>query len=103
MATQSMGNGERLLRTFLFCSMSSLGLMCCGYLIYFVEPGGLGPGVYSQTWMWVFAFPAVLAGHLGIEPPALVLLLLMNPLIYGLIGTLAWRMWRSSRQPFPEE
>jgi len=71
--------------------------MCCAYPIYIFEPGGPGPGVYSITWLWVFAFPPMAAGSAGMTSLAGVLLV-ANPHIYGLIWTLAWEMYRLSRQ-----
>lgn len=104
MPAQPMGNGERLLRTFIFFSLTDLGLMFCTIPIYLFEPGGyeLGPGPYSMAWVCVFALPVVVALQQQGTGPHMILVVLMNPLIYGLIGTLAWRMWRSSRQPRAE-
>ena len=97
--------GERKLwlwRPFVAFSLLNVVLMMCTVPIYLLEPGGPGPGVYSKTWLRVFAFPAVAAGELGLNRIAL-LLLFVNPLFYGLFWTLAWRMWRLSRPPSPED
>ncbi len=87
---------------FVGCCGLSLVLMGCTFPIYLFEPGGPGLGVYSKTWLWVFAFPPLAASHLGLEPLAIPLLL-VNPLIYGLMWTLAWEMFRLCRRPRGED
>lgn len=75
-----------------FCVLSGVA-MCLTYVVYVLEPGGPGPGVYSTAWMWVFMFPYMLAFALGLDRLAGALIAL-NPLIYGAIGWAAWRLLR---------
>ena len=93
---------RRTVITFVVCALLNVALLACTFPIYIVEPGGPQAGVYSTTWLWVFAFPPSVVLSLGLEPLAIPLLV-ANPIIYGLIWTRAWQMYRLFRQPRPEE
>lgn len=87
---------------FLCCALSFVA-MCLTYVVYVFEPGtsGPAPGFLCTAWMWVFMFPCMLAFALGFEAIATATLL-PNPLIYGTLWWLAWRVLRLTRRRPPK-
>lgn len=85
-----------------FAGMAALNLILiypCGVVIVLSEFPKKGFGV-SDAWYWVFATPTMLVNELGWQGLADVLLW-FNPLIYGLMWWLLWRMIRLMRSKSP--
>lgn len=81
-----------------FAAASLLNLILivpCGLIVSLSDSPKKGFGV-SDLWYWVFATPALGAKSLGWTEFALALIV-VNPLIYGAMGWLLWRMFRLMR------
>jgi hypothetical protein len=81
---------------FMGCTLLNVFLLCMGLVVAAAAPGPIAPGQVSarDIWYWVFAFPAMLAWQRQRELPdwTPILMVALNPWLYGLMGWSAWRM-----------
>lgn len=89
-----------------FCGMAVLNIVLscpCGYLYGWNLGKGPADSSFYEGWLWVFAFPVMFALEYGGGGPHYQQLFLLNPIIYGLIGWSAWRMFRLMRSKPPRD
>ena len=95
---------DRRISSWVFMGFTLLNvfLLCMGLGIAIVAPGPAPPGQVSvrDIWFWVFAFPVMAAMQHQRELPdwTSVVLVPLNPWLYGLMGWFAWRMWKLMRR-----
>lgn len=80
-------------KVFVVTTLLNVALLCAGWVILWtvdMPKRYIGPGCTSDVWFWVFASPASMAQASG-RGEWVQLLILLNPLIYGLLG---WALWR---------
>ena len=88
-------------------SFLNLFLVFAGFGVAFCTWGRplFGQVEVVDIWWWIFAFPLKAEQQFELDIPdwGRALIFWTSPLLYGLMGWFAWRMWKLMRAKPPEE
>lgn len=92
---------SRNLLVFIRCCFLNLVILCMWPCLSGFD-GRTPPGSLkaADVWAWMFAFPA--RSMKDVDERFAIVLLIVNPLIYGVMWWFVWRMWRLMRRKPPE-